>query len=106
VNPAHRISANCPSCGRIEVGADEIRLTVFVNRPELSHYDFHCDFCNDDISKPVTEPIVSILVAANVSSLFIEIPAEALEPHTGPAICWDDILDFESSTPDLSELAA
>ena len=70
-----------------------MRLVV-CNRTEWSYYAFQCVSCADEVRKPADHEIVSLLQSGGVQVTPWHIPAEALEEHTGPAISYDEILDF------------
>jgi hypothetical protein len=87
------IKASCPSCGEVELTSADIRLRV-CNHAPLSYYGFTCPSCRDDVRKPADDHIVSLLMSGGVRAQVWEVPAEALEPKAGPALSYDDLLDF------------
>ncbi|MHB8340082.1 MAG: hypothetical protein ACYDB7_02780 [Mycobacteriales bacterium] len=87
------IKATCPTCGEVDLTPEQVRLVVCGNGP-LSYYGFDCPTCLEDIRKPADEHIVSLLTSGGVRPSVWSIPAEALEPHPGPALGYDDLLDF------------
>lgn len=102
------IKATCPACGEVELTGDDIELMVCPTAP-LSYYAFACPSCADKIRKPADDHIVSLLISGGVEAMVWDIPAEALEDHGGPALTYDDLLDFVLSltrTDDLAGLAA
>lgn len=103
------IKATCPSCGDVDLTTDDVRLRVCSN-PELSYYAFDCPECTDEVRKPADEQVVTVLIAGGVVAEVWEVPEEFFEPHTGPALNYDDLLDFVnalSSTEDfISELTS
>ncbi|GAB3684639.1 hypothetical protein [Angustibacter aerolatus] len=87
------IKASCPSCGDVELTAAQVRLVVCsVN--EWSYYAFGCDQCGDEIRKPAGKDVQSLLKTGGVAVERWVVPAEALEEKSGPAISYDDVLDF------------
>jgi hypothetical protein len=102
------IKASCPTCGEVELTSADIRLMV-CSHPSLSYYAFICPTCADDVRKPADDHVVSLLMSGGVRPTVWEVPAEALEPKVGPALTYDDLLDFalRLGTSDLlSSLAA
>ena len=87
------IKASCPTCGEVELTSADITLRV-CNHAPLSYYSFECPTCEDEIRKPADDHIVSLLMSGGVKAQVWEIPAEALEPKPGPALGYDDLLDF------------
>lgn len=87
------IKASCPSCGDVELTAPQVRLVVCsVN--DWSYYAFTCTTCGDEVRKPAGTDVQSLLRTGGVAVERWVVPAEALEEHAGPAISYDDVLDF------------
>jgi hypothetical protein len=99
------IKASCPVCGDVDLTPAQVKLVV-CNRIEWSYYAFLCTGCEDEIRKPADEEIISLLITGGVDAQMWEIPAEALEEHSGPAITYDDVLDFVLALEDLDVFAA
>jgi hypothetical protein len=87
------IKASCPGCGEVELTSADITLRV-CNHAPLSYYSFSCPSCRDEVRKPADDHIVSLLMSGGVRAQVWEVPAEALEPKPGPALSYDDLLDF------------
>jgi hypothetical protein len=87
------IKASCPSCGDVELTPAQVRLVV-CTVPSWSFYAFTCGACRDEVRKPADSEVVRLLRSGGVLPEPWAVPAEALEEHTGPAIGWDDVLDF------------
>ena len=87
------IKASCPGCGDVELTSADITLRV-CNHAPLSYYSFTCPHCSDRVRKPADDHIVSLLMSGGVRADVWEVPAEALEPHAGPTLGYDDLLDF------------
>lgn len=87
------IRATCPTCGDVELKPTDLRLVV-CSRTEWSTYAFDCPTCHDEIKKPADDEVVALLISGGVVVQPWHIPAEALEVHDGPRICYDDLLDF------------
>ena len=99
------IKATCPLCGEVELTAEEVRLVV-CSLPDRSYYAFDCRTCIDEVRKPADKNIVSLLISGGVTATRWRIPAEALEDRTGPAITYDDLLDFALQLRGLEHLTA
>lgn len=99
------IKASCPMCGDVELKPAQLRLVV-ASVPDRSYYAFHCTQCTDEVRKPADEEIVALLVSGGVRAERWVIPAEALEAHGGPALSYDDVLDFALALSRVDRLAA
>jgi hypothetical protein len=76
------------------------------NRRDLSFYGFCCPSCGDEVRKHADDEVVALLISGGVPAEPWHIPAEALEIHTGPAIGYDDVLDFALWLDSHDEVAA
>ena len=102
------IKASCPTCGEVELTPDDVSLMVCSHAP-LSYYAFCCPTCSEEVRKPADDHVVSLLVSGGVPATVWDVPAEALEPHAGPALTYDDLLDLAlqlASTDLLAPVAA
>jgi hypothetical protein len=99
------IKATCPVCGELELTAEEVRLVV-CSVAEMSYYAFDCRGCVDEIRKPADRRVVSLLMSGGVQATEWKIPAEALEEKAGPALSYDDLLDFALLLQNSSDLAS
>jgi uncharacterized protein YlaI len=90
------VKASCPICGDDkQVPADEVRFVVH-DVAEHSFYEFTCPDCHDRVRKPAGKEVIRLLTLGGVVPERVIVPAEALEEHHGPALSWDDVLDFAS----------
>lgn len=87
------IKASCPCCGDVELTPPQVRLVV-CTVAAWSYYAFTCATCQDEVRKPAGTDVVSLLQTGGVPVERWTVPAEALEPHEGPAVTYDDVLDF------------
>ena len=87
------IKASCPTCGSVELTPADLSLMVCSHAP-LSYYSFHCPECSDEVRKPADDHVVSLLISGGVPAIVWDLPAEALEEKAGPALSYDDLLDF------------
>lgn len=102
------IRATCNACGEVDLSSNDVTLTVCKEQPRLSVWRFRCPSCHTPVEKLADAHVVGLLLHAGVHAELMSLPAEALEPHLGAPICYDDLLDFglELSRPDwLNELA-
>lgn len=87
------IKASCPSCGDVELTSAQVRLVV-CSIQDWSFYAFTCHSCHDEVRKPAATDVVTLLQSGGVLAEVWSVPAEAMENHAGPAISYDDVLDF------------
>jgi hypothetical protein len=100
------IKASCPSCGGVELTDADVRLRVCSTDRSLSYYAFDCPSCRDEVRKPADQHVVQLLMSGGVRAEMWEIPAEALEPKTGPSLGYDDLLDFVLQLGQVDALAS
>ena len=87
------IKASCPSCGEVELTPADVVLMVCSHAPR-SYYAFQCGGCESEVRKPADDHVVSLLVSGGVPATVWDLPAEVLEIKAGPALSYDDLLDF------------
>lgn len=87
------IKATCPTCGDVDLRPRDIHVVV-APAADWATYTFTCPACQDDITKNADEEVVTLLRSAGVRVEKVKVPAEALEPHYGPVISHDDLIDF------------
>lgn len=87
------IRASCPSCGDVELTTRDVRVLLCSTTYESS-YAFQCPQCRVAVSKPAEARVVDVLLASGISLSVWHMPAELDEPKNGPAITYDDLLEF------------
>jgi hypothetical protein len=85
------IKATCPDCGEIALSPKDVVLRL---RTAGSTYGFSCPGCCAYIQKRAGNRVVRLLLSGGVVPSVEDIPAEALEPRSGPPIGYDDLIDF------------
>lgn len=91
MSDASRFTARCPRCGEVRLRAEHMWL-VLTNVPGRAHYGYHCPGC-DGTFRHAADTAAVILLSGLVPVETLDVPAEALEVHAGPAITMDDLLD-------------
>ena len=99
------IKASCPACGEVELTSEDVTLMVCNHAPQ-SYYTFSCPKCSDEVRKPADDHVVSLLMSGGVRAQVWELPAEALEAKAGPALTYDDLLDFALQLASCDSVAA
>lgn len=88
------VKATCPDCGVVEMTERDVTLYVCTERPALSRYEFVCPACHQQVDKSACDEQINLLLSVGVATHILDIPCEALEPHVGPPLTLDDLLDF------------
>ena len=88
-----RIRASCPTCGDVELTVSDIQVLVCSTTNEGS-YAFRCPDCRLATAKQAESRVVDVLVASGVRLSVWQMPAELAEPHVGPPVSYDDLLEF------------
>ena len=86
------IKATCPRCGEITLTPPDIDLRVDASGAQGSSYAFACPSCDGYVRKPADERIVRLLISGGVEVL--EPEPEVETRADGPALTYDDLLDF------------
>lgn len=87
------IRATCPTCGDVELTTGDVRVMVCSTTNDSS-YTFTCPSCRVAVTKAADRRVVDVLVASGVALSVWRLPAELDEPHAGPPISYDDLLEF------------
>jgi len=87
------IRASCPTCGDVELTSRDVTVRVCAADNQGS-YAFRCPVCKLAVSKSADPKIVDLLVSSGVRLSVWHLPAELAESREGPAITYDDLLDF------------
>lgn len=78
-------------CGVVQLTSPDIELRV-CNHAPLSYYAFTCPDCGVRQLHKADDKVISLLMSGGVRAQIWDVPAEALEPRSGPPIGYDDIL--------------
>jgi hypothetical protein len=87
------IKATCPDCGEVDLTADDILLRIATGEGSNT-YGFSCPSCSEFVEKPADERVIRLLLSGGVMPMLVHVPAEALEPRSGPPINHNDLLEF------------
>lgn len=88
------IKVTCPYCGEQELAETGVLLTT--SNCGWARYAFMCPECKNEIIKEANDTVVGLLRNhTKVRQTHVQAPAEWVEDdHTGPALTYDDLLDF------------
>ena len=78
------IRANCPSCGDVQLTADDLTVRVCAD-DERGSYCFRCPDCQGAVAKEASRRIVDLLVSSGVRMQVWRLPAELTESRVGAA---------------------
>lgn len=87
------IKATCPECGEVDLTADDILLRIGAAQ-DGNTYGFSCPTCGTFVQKPADDRVIRLLLSGGVMPVLVHIPAEALEPKSGPPISHNDLIEF------------
>jgi hypothetical protein len=93
VSAVTTIRANCPTCGDVQLTAEDLTVRVCAD-DERGSYCFRCPDCQQAVAKEASRRIVDLLVSSGVRMQVWRLPAELSEARVGPPLKPDDLLDF------------
>jgi hypothetical protein len=86
------VQADCPSCGDMLAPASALTCGVS-EAEETALCEFPCPGCDRVLLFPLAPTEIATLVLLGARKAR-SLPFELLEAHSGPAVCWDEILDL------------
>lgn len=93
------IRARCPSCGDVQLRAEDLMALAHINVGEVESYtyNFLCQGCGVRVSKDASKRIFELLTSSGVKMIFVGRAKELDEVHDGPKLVPDDLLDFHEA---------
>jgi hypothetical protein len=91
---AIKVRVVCPGCGPVVLPAKELRCEVQAPGGE-GICELSCPVCSTLLIVPAGPVAVETMRDGGAGHMSGSVPFELLEPHTGPPLTWDDILDFK-----------
>ena len=85
------VRATCPRCGDVHLALSGLSLTQC---GAALWYQFTCPRCRDYIVTDTDARIATAMVEAGAEVRVVEPPAELDEPHLGPPVTPDELLDL------------
>ena len=95
------VRAQCPACGDVQLGIHDLTVRVH-DEDSAGDYRFCCPGCEVTVTRPASARIVDLLVSAGAAEERWTWPAELAEPHAGPPLTPDDLLDLHVMLADDS----
>lgn len=84
----------CPGCGPLVVPAADIRCEVEAEG-STGLCELRCPVCSATLLLRAQATAVETMRDGGAGHITGSVPFELLEPHTGPPLSWDDLLDFK-----------
>jgi hypothetical protein len=90
-----QVRASCPSCGPMLVDGEVLRCEAEPRKPSRGLCELACPSCSQPILFSTAQGVMEALFKAGARHGSGVVPFELLEPHAGPPLSWDDLLDFK-----------
>ena len=87
------IRTKCPSCGDVDMAADEISLHLDATG-DRGEYGFTCPECFSPVTKPANRKAVALLIAAGVEPTPLE-----TEEKAEPVLAYEDLSPNPEARP-------
>jgi predicted RNA-binding Zn-ribbon protein involved in translation (DUF1610 family) len=87
-----KIEVNCPTCGAVLCRGADFSLRTWEGTG--TYYLFDCPMCGETVQRLADTRTVEILIAEGAPPPMRNVPPEFFEPHAGPPLTIDDLLDF------------
>ncbi len=93
------VHARCPWCGRVELLASDFTCSGAGPGEGRGLCEFTCPDCSRRVFVAVPTSDIALLWTGGAGEG--RLPLELLEPHNGPPLSWDDLLDFHLAVNEL-----
>jgi len=84
----------CPGCGPVVLPARELRCEL-VASGDKGICELRCPVCSTMVLVPAGPVAVETMRDGGAGHMTGSVPFELLEPHSGPPLSWDEVLDFK-----------
>ncbi len=91
------VRATCPRCGPMVVDGGQVQCEREPRTPSRGLCELTCPACSQPVLFSTAPPVTEALFQAGATHLSGAVPFELLEPHAGPPLSWDDLLDFKGA---------
>lgn len=88
------VRTTCPRCGPVVVDGSLLRCEREPRTPRRGLCELDCPSCSQPILFPTVPDVMDALFEGGATHPSGAVPFELLEDHAGPALSWDDLLDF------------
>ncbi len=89
-----KVRVVCPGCGPVVLPATELRCEL-VASGDKGICELRCPVCSTMVLVPAGPAAVETMRDGGAGHMSGSVPFELLEPHSGPPLSWDDVLDFQ-----------
>ena len=100
-----KVRVVCPGCGPLVVPAADVRCELEATGHK-GICELRCPVCSIMVFVAAEAAAVEAMRGGGAGHMSGSVPFELLEPHTGPPLSWDDLLDFklalDGSEPSIS----
>ena len=93
---AIKVRVVCPGCGPQVVPAAQLRCEVEAEA-DKGLCELSCPVCSATLVVRAQAAAVEVMRDGGAGHMTGSVPFELLEPHTGPPLTWDDLLDFKQA---------
>ncbi len=100
---AIKVRVVCPGCGPLVLPAKHLRCELEA-AGDKGICELQCPVCSTMVLVPAGPAAVETMRNGGAGHISGSVPFELLEPHIGPPLSWDDVLDFKlalDGRPDL-----
>ncbi len=101
---AVRVRVACVDCGEQMLRVEDLQLFTTPSLFE-ARFAFTCPTCQSWINRPAWPALVADLRRLRVRETRVAIPREVFEPHRGPALTADEVLDFALELAHMDDVA-
>lgn len=91
--PSH-VEAQCRWCGTVTLRTIDLRCAVDPGGEGAGLCEFACPICDRLVFVASTAAGIHALASEGARGITGQAPFEILEPHKGPALSWDELLDL------------
>ena len=91
---AIKVRVVCPGCGPLVVPAADLCCEIEAEGGK-GLCELRCPVCSTTLVVRAAAAAVETMRDGGAGHMTGSVPFELLEPHTGPPLSWDDLLDFK-----------
>jgi DNA-directed RNA polymerase subunit RPC12/RpoP len=89
-----KVRVACPGCGPVVLPAKALRCELEA-AGDKGICELRCPVCSTMVLVPAGPVAVETMRDGGAGHMIGSVPFELLEPHSGPPLSWDDVLDFK-----------
>ena len=89
-----KVRVVCPGCGPVVLPAKALRCELEA-AGDKGICELRCPVCSTMVLVPAGPVAVETMRDGGAGHMTGSVPFELLEPHSGPPLSWDEVLDFK-----------